>query len=592
MGGIVGIAGRSGIAAGLLDALEGLEPSGYERAGIAGFHDSALDRRAAARVADLAHDVGLREFPGVSGIGHTRWSSLAVADDARPHADARVALVRTGFIANAASLCGDGPAQEPAASDAEAALRLISAALAEGMTPRDATGAALRRCEGAFALVLAFAGHDGLVIGACKGAPLAIGFCDGATLLASEVSALASASRVAALEDGDVAVLSADGAEVFDASGAPVLRQSVPVPACGPWPHRHFMHKEIHAQPAVIGDLLARHLDPFAKTLALPPLSFDLAGVERVALVACGTSYYAAMAARSWIEDLAGVPVDIEIASEFLRRPALRTRGGLAVLVSQSGETADTLAALRLCREAGMRTLAVVNAPGSAMAREADAVLPTLAGPEVSIASTKAFTTQLVVLACFAAALGKARGVLDRTAEAEFAAALGAVPAAIAAVLRGEDAIRAVARELRDAAHMLCTGRGPAFAVALEGALKLKETSYVHAEGLALGELRHGPLAMVGEALPVVVIAPGAPCRNVAADVRALAACGARVVLVGDAAECAESVFAALPLLPLPHRAAPILCAAPMQLLAYHVAALRGLDLDRPRHLAKAVVAE
>lgn len=360
--------------------------------------------------------------------------------------------------------------------------------------------------------------------------------------------------------------------------------------------YRHFMLKEIHEQPAAIGETLGRYLDAAGQVPSLPPLPFDLAAVKRVTLLACGTPFYAAMVAKSWFEDVARLPVDLDAASEFRDRRTPMEAGGLAVLISQSGETADTRAALRVCREAGLHTLAIVNVPDSAIAREAEAALPTFAGPEIAIASTKAFTAQLTVLAVLAIALGRARGVLDRAAAADLTAALAGLPSRVAEALRQDEAIRAIARTLLDARGVCYVGHGAAFPIALEGALKLKEVSYIHAEGISAGEIRHGPIAMIDETLPVIVVAPpDASFEKSAATVRELIACGGRVVVISDAEGAAGFRDAALAIVAMPRVpafVAPILYAVPMQLLAYHVAALKGTDVDRPRHLTKSVTSE
>ncbi len=356
------------------------------------------------------------------------------------------------------------------------------------------------------------------------------------------------------------------------------------------------MLKEIYEQATVIGDTLNSHFNPVERTLALPPMPFDLAEIGRVTLVACGTSYYAAMVAKYWIEQVARVPVDLDIASEFRYRSAPVAKGGLAVFISQSGETADTLAALRFCRDEGMHTLAVVNVPESTMAREADAILPTLAGPEIGVASTKAFTTQLVVLACLAIVLGKARGVLDRDAEAALSKALTEVPSYATEILKSDDAIRAIAQDLLDAQHAFYIGRGTAYPIALEGALKLKEISYIHAEGFAAGEMKHGPIAMIDESVPVMVIAPpDALFEKTASNVQEVIARGGKVVFISDAAGVAEFKDKAFATITLPKVAgfvSPILYAIPVQLLAYHIASLKGTDVDQPRNLAKSVTVE
>jgi glutamine---fructose-6-phosphate transaminase (isomerizing) len=607
MCGIVGIIGKADVSASLLEGLKRLEYRGYDSAGIATIHEGKLERRRAeGKIVNLEAAVAKRPIHGSTGIGHTRWATHGVPNEANahPHSDGHVTLVHNGIIENFQELRRELTAAGrvfESETDTEVVVHLISSFLSAGMAPKEATFAALQRLKGAFALAILFVGHDGLIIGARKGSPLAIGYGDGEMFLGSDALALAPLTRrIAYLEDGDFVMLTANGAEVFDSLGAPVERDiqitQFSGAMIGKGAYRHFMLKEIYEQATVIGDTLNSHFNPVERTLALPPMPFDLAEIGRVTLVACGTSYYAAMVAKYWIEQVARVPVDLDIASEFRYRSAPVAKGGLAVFISQSGETADTLAALRFCRDEGMHTLAVVNVPESTMAREADAILPTLAGPEIGVASTKAFTTQLVVLACLAIVLGKARGVLDRDAEAALSKALTEVPSYATEILKSDDAIRAIAQDLLDAQHAFYIGRGTAYPIALEGALKLKEISYIHAEGFAAGEMKHGPIAMIDESVPVMVIAPpDALFEKTASNVQEVIARGGKVVFISDAAGVAEFKDKAFATITLPKVAgfvSPILYAIPVQLLAYHIASLKGTDVDQPRNLAKSVTVE
>jgi glucosamine--fructose-6-phosphate aminotransferase (isomerizing) len=607
MCGIVGIIGKSDVASFLIDGLKRLEYRGYDSAGIATLEDGRIERRRAeGKIVNLEAAVARRPIHGHTGIGHTRWATHGVPNEtnAHPHSDGHVAVVHNGIIENfqelRRELLDTGHVFE-SETDTEVVVHLISDYVRKGSTPRDATFAALRRLKGAFALAIVFAGHDGLMIGARKGAPLAVGYGDGEMYLGSDALALAPLTRrIAYLEDGDFTVLSAQGAEIFDAAGKPVERPihmtQFSGAMIGKGAYRHFMQKEIYEQATVIGDTLNSHFNPVARTITLPPMPFDLAAVKRVTLVACGTSFYAGMVGKYWIERFARVPVDIDIASEFRYRASPVEAGGLAVFISQSGETADTLAALRFCKEAGMHTLAIVNVPESTMAREASAALPTLAGPEIGVASTKAFTTQLTVLACLAIAFGKARGTLDRAAEAELSKALTEVPAYAAEVLKNDDQIRAIAQNILDATDVFYLGRGTAYPIALEGALKLKEISYIHAEGFAAGEMKHGPIAMIDETVPVVVVAPSDELfEKTASNVQEVIARGGKVILMSDAAGAAQFKDKAFATIVLPAArpfVAPILYAIPVQLLAYHVATLKGTDVDQPRNLAKSVTVE
>ena len=610
MCGIVGVVGRAQAAAPILDGLRRLAYRGYDSAGLAVLADGAIAvRRARGKLAALESLVAARPVAGTVGIGHTRWATHGEPSEtnAHPHAAGRVAVVHNGIIENYRALRAALEAEGRAfatGTDTEVVPHLIDSHMERGLGPEAATAAALARLEGAFALAIVFAGHADLLICARRGSPLAIGHAADATYLASDALALAPFTRaVSYLEDGDRALLRAGGVTVYDAADRPVRRVAGATAhdgaAIGKGGFRHYMLKEITEQPGAIDATLDAYRDPAARTIGLPALPFALERVRKVSIVACGTSYYAGLAARYWIEGLARVPVEIDIASEFRYRAPPLEPGTAALAISQSGETADTLAALRVARAAGAPAAAVVNVPESAMAREADAVLPTRAGIEIGVASTKAFTTQLVVLACFAIALARARGAIDRAEETRLAAALSGLPAHAAGLL-ARDAwlarIRALAETLRLAQTVLYIGRGAGYPIALEGALKLKELSYVHAEGFAAGELKHGPIALVDRGVPVVVVAPPGPLRDkTASNLEEAAARGARVVPICDRAGAAALGPAGADALLLPALdpfVAPILYALPVQLVAYHAAVLKGTDVDQPRNLAKSVTVE
>ncbi len=610
MCGIVGVVGRTQAAAPILDGLRRLEYRGYDSAGLAVLANGAIAvRRARGKLAALESLVAARPVAGTVGIGHTRWATHGAPSEtnAHPHAAGRVAVVHNGIVENyralRAALEAEGR-EFATGTDTEVVPHLIDSHMERGLDPEAATAAALSRLEGAFALAIVFAGHPDLLIGARRGSPLAIGHAADATYLASDALALAPFTRaISYLEDGDRAVLRAGGVTVRDAAGRPVRRTAGTTAhdgaAIGKGDFRHYMLKEIYEQPGAIGDTLAAYRDPAARTIGLPATPFALERVRKVSIVACGTSYYAGLAARYWIERLARVPVEIDIASEFRYRAPPLDSGTVALAISQSGETADTLAALRVARAAGVPAAAVVNVPESAMARAADAVLPTRAGIEVGVASTKAFTTQLVVLACFAIALARARGAIDRAEETRLAAALSGLPAHAAGMLARAawiEQIRGLAETLRQAPTVLYIGRGGGYPIALEGALKLKELSYIHAEGFAAGELKHGPIALVDRGVPVVVVAPPGPLRDkTASNLEEAAARGARVVPICDRAGAAALGPAGADALVLPALdpfVAPILYAIPVQLVAYHAAVLKGTDVDQPRNLAKSVTVE
>jgi len=486
-------------------------------------------------------------------------------------------------------------------TDTEAIAHLITYFLDQGMAPAAATAATLKRLEGAFALAVLFAGEEDMIIGARRGSPLAVGYGDGEMYLGSDALALAPLTqRIAYLEEGDWVEIDGAGAVFHDADDRPVerpiRRTALSGAATGKGNYRHFMLKEIFEQPAVIGDTLQTFIHPATRSIHIPDLNFDLAAVPRLTVIACGTSYYAGMVAKFWFERIAKLPVDLDIASEFRYREAPMAEGGLSLFISQSGETADTLAALRFARAQGQHIAALVNVPESTMAREADVVLPTIAGPEIGVASTKAFTCQLTVLACLAVAAARARGVVDAAREAALSQALIEVPARVAEVLNHDDRLRELAQEIAEARDVLYIGRGTGFPLALEGALKLKEISYIHAEGFAAGELKHGPIALIDENVPVIVIAPSDELfEKTASNMQEVIARGARVIFLSDAKGIARLGAAAAAAVELPTvdpMVAPILYAIPVQLLAYHTAVVRGTDVDQPRNLAKSVTVE
>jgi glucosamine--fructose-6-phosphate aminotransferase (isomerizing) len=599
MCGIVGVIGAEPAAPLLLNALERMAYRGYDSAGVATLVNGHIERRrAAGKLANLASALARDPVPGTTGIGHTRWATHGAPTEtnAHPHGTARVSVVHNGIIENHAELRAEleEAGQEfETETDTETVARLVDFNLGQGMGPIEAAGAAFRRLEGAYALAMIFAGHPELMIGAQHGAPLAVGFGEGGMYFGSDTLALAPLTRrVAFLKDGDWAVLTRDDARFFGADGAPVAREvkqtSLTGALIGKGAFRHFMEKELHEHPAVLGDVLGRMIDPLARTVALPALPFDLARVPRVTISACGSAFYAGLVGRFWLESLARLPADADVASELRYRAPPLPEGGLAVLVSQSGETADTLASLRFLREAGQHVLTVLNAPESTMARESDVILETLAGPEIGVASTKAFTAQLAVLACLAIAAARARGAIGREAEAALTAALLEVPGRAALVLEEEGPIRRLAERVAEARDVLYLGRGLCHPIALEGALKLKEISYIHAEGYAAGEMKHGPIALIDPTVPVIAIAPSGPLfEKTASNLQEAAARGGKVIVFSDdegARRLSRIAAETVVLPPVDPFVAPI--------LAYHVAVLKGTDVDQPRNLAKSVTVE
>ena len=607
MCGIIGILGQAEVAPLLVDGLRRLEYRGYDSAGVATLINGKIERRRAeGKLNNLASLLEAEPVAGTIGIGHTRWATHGQPTEANahPHTNQRVALVHNGIIENFQPLREELEAAGhvfETETDTEVVVHMLTDYLDRQLSPEEATAKTLARLEGAFALAIIFAGRHDLMIGARRGSPLAVGYGEGEMYLGSDALALAPlTSRICYLEEGDWVVLDNEGAVVRDESGEVVPREVIQTAVSGALigkgQYRHFMQKEIFEQPAVIGDTLQSYLNPLTRSIQLPELPVDLARLPRLTISACGTAYYAGLVGKYWFEGLARLPVEIDIASEFRYREAPLPEGGASLFVSQSGETIDTLAALRFAREQGQAILSIVNMPESAIARESDLVLPTLAGPEIGVASTKAFTTQLTVLACLALATARARGALDEAEAGRLCAALTEVPAKITEVLTHDESIRAIAAELAEARDVLYLGRGTSFPLALEGALKLKEISYIHAEGYAAGEMKHGPIALIDEAVPVIVCAPSGPLfEKTASNVQEVIARGGRVILISDIEgleRISGEVAHAITLPKVDPFVAPILSAVPVQLLAYHTAVIKGTDVDQPRNLAKSVTVE
>ena len=608
MCGIVGILGAGPVAEQIVEALKHLEYRGYDSAGIATLEDGALERRRApGKLKNLEFRLYQAPLRGASGIGHTRWATHGRPSEtnAHPHATGRVAVVHNGIIENFRELRAELTAlghDFETETDTEVVAHLVTAELDAGKSPAGAVAAALPRLHGAFALAFLFAGEGDLLIGARRGAPLAMGYGEGEIYLGSDALALAPFTKeISYLEDGDWVVLTRTSVAVYDGTNRRVSRppqRNLASPLMiDKGKHRHFMAKEIHEQPEVVGRTLAQYVDLLAGRVALPSaLPFDPATINRITMVACGSAYFAGLTAKYWFERIAGVSVDLDVASEFRYREPPMGRDGVTIVISQSGETADTLASLRYAKAQGQHIVGVVNVGTSTMARESDVKALTLAGPELGVASTKTFTCQLVVLACLALAFARARGTLKDEAESRYVAELLALPSLIAEALRQERDIEHVAHELARARDVLYLGRGTAFPLALEGALKLKELSYIHAEGYAAGELKHGPIALVDEDLPVIVIAPPDNVFNkTVSNMQEVAARGGRIVLIageGGAEAAGLKLQASIVMAEMATIFAPIVYAVPVQLLAYHTAVLMGKDADQPRNLAKSVTVE
>ncbi|MGY8704847.1 glutamine--fructose-6-phosphate transaminase (isomerizing) [Bradyrhizobium sp. 18BD] len=608
MCGIVGILGREPVAEQLVDSLKRLEYRGYDSAGVATLEGKLLARRRAeGKLKNLEKRLEAEPLKGTTGIGHTRWATHGkpTVNNAHPHATERVAVVHNGIIENFRELREELEKNGTVfhtETDTEIVLHLVDDLMTRGNKPVEAVKLALGRLRGAFALGFIFAGDDDLMIGARNGPPLAIGYGDGEMYLGSDAIALGPfTDTVSYLEDGDWVVLTHKSATIFDKDGHAVQREKIKHAASTSLVdkanYRHFMAKEIHEQPEVVGHTLARYVDMASERVSLPvKLPFDFNDIRRINITACGTASYAGFVAKYWFERFARVPVEVDVASEFRYREAPLRKGDLAIFISQSGETADTLAALRYAKAEGVHTIAVVNVPTSTIARESETVLQTLAGPEIGVASTKAFTCQLMVLANLAIAAGKARGELSDADETKLVHGLVEIPRLMSDALTTELQIEKLSREIAKSRDVLYLGRGTSFPLALEGALKLKEISYIHAEGYAAGELKHGPIALIDETMPVVVIAPyDRVFEKTVSNMQEVAARGGKIILMTDAKGAAEATVESLVTIVMPDMAAaftPMVYAVPVQLLAYHTAVIMGTDVDQPRNLAKSVTVE
>ena len=607
MCGIIGIVGKEAVSDRLVDGLKRMEYRGYDSAGVCTVQDGQLiRRRAEGKLANLVSVLKTDDAAGNIGIAHTRWAThgAPTTNNAHPHATAEVALVHNGIIENFKSLREELSARGrkfESETDTEVVAHLVSEQIEGGKSPEEAVQKILPQLRGAFALAIAFRAQPDLLIGARLGSPLVVGYGDGETYLGSDALALAPLTqKIAYLEEGDWVVITRDGAAIYDKDNVPVEREittsGVSAAAIEKGNYRHFMQKEIFEQPTVVAQTLQSYIRSLEQQVALPQMDFDLRDIKRVTIVACGTSYYAGMVAKYWFESFARVPVDLDFASEFRYRDPVLEPGGLALFISQSGETADTLAALRHSKENRQKIAVVVNVPTSSMAREADLLLPTHAGPEIGVASTKAFSCQLAVLAALAAHLAVVKGKMTRDEERDVVKHLTEAPAALNAALAHDEDIADMAHHIAPARDVLYLGRGPEYPLALEGALKLKEISYIHAEGYASGEMKHGPIALIDEAVPVIVLAPSGPLfEKTVSNMQEVMARGGKVVLISDAeglAEAGEGCMATIEMPKVHPLIAPLVYTVPVQLLAYHVAVAKGTDVDQPRNLAKSVTVE
>jgi glucosamine--fructose-6-phosphate aminotransferase (isomerizing) len=606
MCGIIGILSDAPVAADMIEALKRLEYRGYDSAGIATLEGGVLKRRRAeGKLRSLETLVAEQPLRGNSGIGHTRWATHGVPSErnAHPHMTQRVSVVHNGIIENFRELrteLEEAGAVFETETDTEVVIHLVTRFMERGATPKVAVAETLARLDGAFALAMLFADHDDLLIGARRGSPLAVGYGDGRMYLGSDAIALAPfTNRVAYLEEGDWVVVTRAGATIYDETGAethrPVQITQATALLVDKGNHRHFMLKEIHEQPDVIAHTLGHYVSFVEERVQLPPMPFDFAKLPRLTITACGTAFYAGLIAKYWFERYARLPVEIDIASEFRYREAPVAEGGLALFISQSGETADTLASLRYCRREKQTILSIVNVPQSTIARESDAILPTLAGPEIGVASTKAFTSQLTVLACMAIAAARARGTISAQQEGKLVRGLIELPRHMTEVMKREAVIDKLAYELSNRKAVLYLGRGVHYPLALEGALKLKEISYIHAEGYAAGELKHGPIALVDKEMPVIVVAPRDELyEKTVSNMQEVAARGGQIILITseDAGDPGIALSAHLKLPKANPFSTPILYALPIQLLAYYTAVHLGTDVDQPRNLAKSVTVE
>ena len=610
MCGIIGIIGsedNGGVAVRIIEGLRRLEYRGYDSAGLATLVNGNIDRRRAeGKLTNLASRLKEEPLAGDVGIGHTRWATHGIPNEinAHPHATSTVALVHNGIIENFKELKAelvDRGANFASETDTEVVVHLISQYLKNGLDPVVAAETALKRLEGAFALAMIFSGEHNLMVGARRGSPLVVGYGNDEMFLGSDAIALAPwTNRICYLDEGDWVIVHRDGAEIHEASGD-VVQRNIKLTAnslgdISKGNYRHFMLKEIYEQPAVIGDTIHSFFNPEERSIQLPNLPFNFADIPKLSIIGCGTSFYASMVSKYWFESMARMPVEIDVASEFRYREAPFPDEGVAIFLSQSGETMDTLEALRLCKAQNQKILSIVNVPDSSIARESDVVLQTLAGPEIGVASTKAFTTQLVVLACLAITAAKQRGKLDAQTEAILGQAITEVPSCCVEVLNHDEHIQNLAQDIFKARDALYLGRGTGYPIAMEGALKLKEISYIHAEGYPAGEMKHGPIALIDEQVPVIVIAPKDQWFDkVASNMQEVAARGGKVVLISDnegVDSAGETAWATLRLPNVHPFVAPILYSIPVQLLAYHIAVLKGTDVDQPRNLAKSVTVE
>ncbi|MBL44634.1 MAG: glutamine--fructose-6-phosphate transaminase (isomerizing) [Sphingomonadaceae bacterium] len=607
MCGIIGIVGGQPVADRLVDGLRRMEYRGYDSSGICTLHDGRLvRRRAEGKLNNLVANLSKDPAPGDVGIAHTRWAThgAPTATNAHPHATDRVALVHNGIIENykelRAELTQAGRNLE-SDTDTEVVLQHISWLVEQGQSPQEAVANVLPRLRGAFSLAIAFRDNPDMLIGARLGSPLVVGYGEGETYIGSDALALAPLTQqISYLEEGDWVVITREGATIHDSENNEVEREirfsGASATAVEKGNYRHFMQKEIFEQPTVVAQTLGSYLRRSDNSVALPQFDFDLSSVKRITIVACGTSFYAGMVAKYWFEQFARVPVDIDVASEFRYREPVLEKGGLALFISQSGETADTLAALRHCKENGQTIGVIVNVPTSSMAREADLLLPTHAGPEIGVASTKAFTCQLAVMAALAAHMAVKKGLMSRAEEQEVVTHLLEAPACLNAALDHDEDIASMAHLIAPARDVLYLGRGPDFPLALEGALKLKEISYIHAEGYASGEMKHGPIALIDDEVPVIVLAPSGPLfEKTVSNMEEVRARGGQIVLISDAEGLEHAGEGCLATIEMPRvhpLIAPLVYAIPVQLLAYHVACVKGTDVDQPRNLAKSVTVE
>jgi glucosamine--fructose-6-phosphate aminotransferase (isomerizing) len=607
MCGIIGIVGREEVTDRLMGGLRRLEYRGYDSAGVCTIVDSQLERRRAeGKLGNLAAELEKEPLPGVVGIAHTRWAThgAPTVGNAHPHIVDGVALVHNGIIENFRPLREEMRALGrtfESQTDSEVVAHLVANELGKGVSPKEAVAAVLPRLEGAFAIAIMFKDHPDLLIGARMGAPLTVGYGEGETYLGSDALALAPLTQqIAYLNEGDWAVITREGATIYDRDNKEAKRPIVSSGASGAavekGNHRHYMQKEIFEQPLVVAQTLQSYLRSYEQEVALPDMEFSFKDVPRVTIVACGTSYYAGMVAKYWLEQFARVPVELDIASEFRYREPVLEEGGMALFISQSGETADTLAALRHAREQGQKVAVVVNVPTSSMAREADLLLPTRAGPEIGVASTKAFTCQLSVLAALATKFARDKGRMSEEEEREIVGHLSEAPAAMNRALDRDEQIQRMSHFIASARDVLYLGRGPDYPMALEGALKLKEISYIHAEGYAAGEMKHGPIALIDDHVPVIVLAPSGPLFDkTVSNMQEVQARGGKVVLISDKEgleRASEGTIATIEMPKVHPLIAPLVYAIPVQLLAYHVAVAKGTDVDQPRNLAKSVTVE